>query len=104
MAADTTRYFYRHELPRPNSPAGSERRFTVAYRYNPETGVVNYGASVFRKVSPNESFVKRAHRATAEGRLNTRPQKLNVSGSTFPEIENEIRDAIRTLGVGGDRI
>lgn len=95
-----TRYFYRHETDR-----GVERRFAVAYRYNFDTGVVEYGASVFRKDTPKDVFVKTAHRQTADERLTVRPVQISVeAGTLLPVVEDRVREAIRSYGVRGARV
>jgi hypothetical protein len=93
------RYFYRRE-----SSAGINRIFTVSYVYNRETGATEYGASVFRQERPNEIFVKAHHRHTAEQRRVKCPVKVSVSGQTWNEIEDQIRDSIRVNGVKGERV
>lgn len=94
-----TRYFYRHETDR-----GVERRFAVAYRYNFDTGEVEYGASVFRKDTSKDVFVKASHRQTAEERLGKRPVRIAVeAGTLLPVVEDRVREAIRSYGVRGTR-
>ena len=90
------RYFYRRE---------GRRVFTVAYSYDQETGHVQYGAAVFRRDRPNETFVKSEHRHTARGRFEKCPASLTVEDvSHLSEVENAIRENIKVYGVRGDRV
>jgi len=93
------RYFYRRE-----TAAGINRVFTVAYTHDRDTGSTEYGASVFRQERANEPFVKAHHRHTAEQRRVKCPVRVAVSGATWTEIEDAIRDSIRVNGVKGDRV
>lgn len=94
------RYFYRTEV----DEKGVERRFSVAYDYNQASGDVIYGASVFRRDSPKESYNKEDHRRTAASRLEVRPVRITVPVATpLPEVEGLIRSAIRSYGVRGKR-
>lgn len=90
MAFGRTRYFYRTE---------GKRRVTVAYRHDPESGEVLYGASIFRQDFPGETYRKRDHRGTAEARLRDAPVQLRVEVTTLPEIESCVRQALVTHGV-----
>jgi hypothetical protein len=96
--SENIRYFYRAET----SPSGVERRFSIAYLHDRATGDTRYGASVFRRDSRSEAWIKRAHRATALGRLTKSPVKINVVAESANEVENAIRDAIKTHGVRCD--
>ncbi len=94
------RYFYRNE----RDLNDVNRWFTVAYRYDPDTGNLDYGASVYRQDKANESFHKRDHRATAEARLKIRPVRLSVPvGLTYEEVEDVARISIMHCGVRGPR-
>ena len=93
------RYFYRRET----SGTGVERVFTVAYTYDRETGHAQYGAAVFRRDRPSESFVKAEHRKTAAGRYEKCPVSLTVRATHLSEVEDAIRESIRSVGVRGDR-
>jgi len=93
--SENIRYFYRSET----SGKGVERRFAVAYLHDIDTGETKYGASVFRKDSASDSWVKKAHRSTALGRLNKSPVVINVTADSFNKVEDAIRSAIRTHGV-----
>jgi len=93
------RYFYRRET----SASGVERVFTVAYIHDRHTGETQYGAAVFRRDSPSETFIKSEHRQTASGRLSKCPVSLTVKTETANELEQAIRDSIRSVGVRGPR-
>jgi hypothetical protein len=97
---ERVRYFYHTEVDQDD---GKERTVAVAYRHNVETGSTSYGAAMFRQENPCESFVKSTHRSTALSRLNVRPVVVTVTGETYDEVEGNIRETIRTLGVGGKR-
>jgi hypothetical protein len=95
-----TRYFYRAEV----DENGVERRFSVAYQYDYQTGVVSYGASVFRKDSTKDLYQKSTHRNTANQRLLLRPVHITVDfGTKLSGVESRIREAIRSYGVSGKR-
>jgi len=95
------RYFYRRE---DQKRLGKERIITVAYRHNQDTGETSYGATIFRKDSPSDTFSKKTHRGTANSRLDKRPVIITIDGAaTLDEVEDEIRSAIRTYGVSGSR-
>lgn len=99
---DKVRYFYRTEI----DDAGVERIFTVAYTYSFVTGEAQYGATVFRRRAGEKvTFIKAPHRQTALARLTIRPVYLNIPADSYLEVENRIREAIRTYGVRGkDRV
>lgn len=91
MSLAKIRYFYRTE---------GKRRVTVAYRYDPETGRTSYGATIFRQDFPNETYIKRSHRNTAENRLRESAIALDLSaGLKYAEVEDHIRQAMVDLGV-----
>lgn len=95
------KYFYREEV---DEEDGKFRHLTIAYIYDFITSTVKYGASMFRKDRENEPFIKSKHRETALGRLLKRPVSLEYKSEHYWEIENHIRDSIRTEGVKGKRI
>lgn len=95
------RYFYRTEVN-----GKIERRITVAYTHDRETGATEYGATIFRRPVGDNSqvFEKAPHRNTALGRLQKRPVRVNLTpGKHFDIIEDEIRELVRDRGVRGDR-
>lgn len=99
------RYFYRDE-----STSKQERRLTVAYQIDKDTGVVTYAASMYRKNTPSErSFRKSEHRATSAARLLLRPNTFTLdptpltSSERWANIEEQIRRQIRLNGVSGPR-
>jgi hypothetical protein len=92
------RYFYRRE-----NSGGVSRVFTVAYTYDRATNQATYGASVFRQDQPSESFVKAHHRHTADQRRLKCPVNLQIPDGSWAQIEDSIRDSIRSYGVKGNR-
>ena len=104
MALESIRYFYRSE---------GKRRVTVAYRHDQTTGNTSYGASIFRQDKPDEVFVKREHRATAQSRLQACPVRIQLDVSVIAGVERNaqqvlvedlIRKAIHVHGVRGPRL
>ena len=92
ISPDSVWYFYYDEGV---SRVGG-RMVTIAAKIDPEH-VVSYGASVFRKERSGEHWIRKAHRATALGRLTVCPQTflLKVSEDAFEQIRREYNEKMR---------
>jgi membrane-bound lytic murein transglycosylase len=87
-------YSYYNEMD-----TASKRVITVAYRRDIKTGYTHYGACIFRKEYPDESFVKATHKKTAFERLMKRPIIFQKTAETKAEFLQYLRKMIHCYGV-----
>lgn len=81
---------------------GSKRIVTVAYRRDIKTGYTHYGACIFRKEYPDESFVKATHKKTAFERLMKKPVIFQKTAETKADFLRDLRKMIHVCGVCSD--
>ena len=77
----------------------SKRIVTVAYRRDIKTGYTHYGACIFRKEYPDESFIKATHKKTAFERLMKKPIIFQKTADTKAEFLKYLRKMIHQYGV-----
>ncbi len=73
-----------------------DRRFTVVYTYNRDTGEIKYGVSVFRQEKPSDCFVRSKQIKTASGRYSVCPVTMNIGVDVGArEVQEFIRNNIK---------
>jgi hypothetical protein len=77
----------------------SKRIVSVAYRRDIKTGYTHYGACIFRKEYPDETFVKATHKKTAYERLMKKPIIFQKTAETKAEFLKYLRKMIHRYGV-----
>lgn len=100
-------------MPNPNKihlkhfiEKAGQRVTTIAYRFiknlESDFSKVEYGASQFRKLKNNEGWNRKAHNATAIGRMKKYPVVVFVdSNITFDNLEKLLRKYLYYFGVKG---
>ncbi len=79
-----------------------ERRFTVVYTYDHDTGEVVYGTSVYHAETPKDNFVRHNHYTTAIKRCSVCPVKLNIGKNVASrDVHALIRENIKFARVKG---
>lgn len=90
--------FYWDEL---HNKDGKERErgrmITAAVSFNPKTMEVRYGATIFRKDSLHESWVRQNHRWTSQQRLEKRPVCFTLNTLDKGEMEEIIHKWTKIL-------
>jgi hypothetical protein len=77
----------------------NSRRITIVYTCN-DDGIVRYGASIFKKEKPSDSYSKKGHRHTAMARFLKKPVEVELKNTSDQDyVENKLRSCLFKYGV-----
>lgn len=87
--------------PKGSTVSNAKRVIALKFTYNKQTGIVYYGATIFRRDTENEVCYKKKIAATAETRFRNQPVgiKLKLTNeSKVADIVTQIRKAMIKYG------